>query len=106
MLLNLTGAARIAGLPSLISVAPIVVRLIGPFATGADRGLSTLVFISPSLPPLTIRRATLALKSELSLGGEPAVAAVGLRRRWVRILLFPVDDEERLSAERIFCAST
>lgn len=44
---------------------------------------------------------------EFSFGGDPALVAVGLRRRWTRmaLLLPPFKEELRFSAERIVLAS-
>jgi hypothetical protein len=85
-----TGAARRVCAPSVleellfISIAPpIVVRRTGPtLPTGADRGLRTLVFQSlEGFSLFTIRLASDAENMAFSLGGEPALVAVGLRRR-------------------------
>jgi len=71
---------------------------------GALRGLRTLERQSASALPLTMRRAWLALNM-FSLGGLPALAAVGLRRRWLRGALLPAALDVRLSADRISFAS-
>lgn len=116
LVIRTAGAARRDCAPSppapevfLSTSPPMVVRRIGPaLTTGADRGLRTDVFQSSAAFTLpTIRRAWEAENMEFSLGGDPALVAVGLRRRWTRIaVLFPPFKEElRFNAERMVFAS-
>ena len=86
----------------------IVVRLAEPFRIGADLGLRTLFFQSASRSLLTIRRAALAENIAFSFGGLHAVAAVGLRRRCVRLAAVTEPwfvEDRRLIADPIFRAS-
>jgi hypothetical protein len=85
-MLPIVPESRTAWLPlgCRISPMPMVVRRLVLFMTGAVRGLKTLEWNAASFWLVTIRRAWLAVNI-FSFGGEPAiVAAVGLRRRWVR----------------------
>lgn len=74
--------------PSLFNVeARLAFEEAVPFIIGFDRGLRTLLFQSSVLSLFTMRRAWLAVKSP-SGGGLLAEAAIGLRRRWSRLMPF------------------
>lgn len=86
------------------SSVDVVVRRAAPLTMGAERGLRTLGFHSPSWLFLTMRRATLA-EMLFSFGGLEDVV-LGLRWRCARFAgTALVVEERRLMAVRILFAS-
>ena len=82
-----------------------VVRRAAPLTMGAERGLRTLGFHSPSWLFLTMRRAALA-EMLFSFGGLEEDVLLGLRWRWFRFAGAGfVVEERRLMAVRMRLAS-